>query len=166
MKIPKTWLFGVVAVLLIGLGYLLVSPYLFLNNLRSAIQDKDVSALNRYVDFPRVREGLRSQINLMLMEEAKKDTSGFGALGIALAGSLIEPLLNAYISPEGLASVGTGNEPAQGDVNSVQDWAIQHRGFSTVLIHPKDSPKDGLVMERVGLGWKVVRFELGSLAKQ
>lgn len=151
---------AVIVVLVLGFAYLWFSPYLALRGIRQAIQHNDPSGIERYVDFPRVRESLKSQLNRALMSEVNKDDSGFGALGLAFAGPIIDRLVDAYITPEGLASIGTGENPEQGDVETVRNWQVQRRGFSEVLIHPKDSPNDGLIMERRGLGWKVVRLQI------
>jgi hypothetical protein len=69
-------------------------------------------------------------------------------------------MVDVYVTPEGLASIGTGQSPEQADVKGVVNWQLRRRGFSEVFIHAKDSPNQGLVMERQGLGWKVVRIQI------
>lgn len=146
--------------LVLALAYAWFSPYLALRGIQRAIQGNNPSALERYVDFPRVRESLKAQFNRVLLEEASKDDPGFGALGLMLAGPMVDRLVDAFVTPEGLASVGTGEAPQQGDLEAVRDWGVQRRGFSEVLVHRKGSPGEGLVMERRGLGWKVVRLQI------
>lgn len=146
-------------------GYLWFSPYLALRGMQRAIQNNDPSALERYVDFPRVRESLKSQFNRALMEEVAKDETSFGALGLAFAGPIIDRLVDAYVTPEGLASIGSGEDPDQGDVSTVREWRLRRRGFSEVIVHSMDNPNDGLVMERQGMGWKVVRLQISADAQ-
>ncbi|RIH87841.1 hypothetical protein Mterra_01109 [Calidithermus terrae] len=146
--------------LVLALAYAWFSPYLALRGIQRAIQGNNPSALERYVDFPRVRESLKAQLNRLLLEEASKDDTGFGALGLMLAGPMVDRLVDAFVTPEGLASVGTGVAPQQGDLEAVRDWGVQRRGFSEVLVHREGSPGEGLVMERRGLGWKVVRLQI------
>jgi len=149
-----------VAVLAIGLVYFWLSPLLALRGLQQAIQAKNPSAMERYVDFTRVRESLKSELNRKLMEGVQKDTSGFGALGLLFVAPLVDRMVDVYVTPEGLASIGTGQSPEQADVKGVVNWQLRRRGFSEVFIHAKDSPNQGLVMERQGLGWKVVRIQI------
>lgn len=158
-----------VFVLLVGLIVLLAffwfSPYLTLRGIQQAIQSNNPTALERYVDFPRVRESLKADLNRTLMEQAKQDESGYGALGLLFAASLVEPLVNALITPQGLASIGTGEDPQYGNLEAVRDWRLKRQGLSQVLLHHKDNPNEGIVMERQGLGWKVVRLQIQNLQK-
>jgi len=60
--------------LALGLGlYTWASPYLFLRGLRGAVLEGDRARLERMVDFPRVREGLKAQIHARLLEEVGKE---------------------------------------------------------------------------------------------
>jgi hypothetical protein len=155
--------FAVLAGLLLLLAYAWFSPYLTLRGIQQAIQSNNPTALERYIDFARVRASLKADLNRILMEQAKQDQSGFGALGLIFAASLVEPMVNALVSPEGLASIGTGLEPQSGDLETVRDWHLKRQGFSRALLHHKDNPDEGLLMERQGLSWKVMRLQIKTL---
>jgi hypothetical protein len=157
----KLILFALLAGLLL-MAYAWFSPYLAMWGIQRAIESNNPAALERYVDFPRVRESLKSDLNRRLLEEVAKDQTGFGALGLLLIAPMVEHMVNAFITPEGLASIGTGEDPQQGDLGAVRSWSLLRRGFSEILVHPKDNPEEGLVMERRGLGWKVVRLKLNT----
>ncbi|RIH89449.1 DUF2939 domain-containing protein [Calidithermus roseus] len=157
--------FALLAGLLLLVAYAWFSPYLTFVGIQRAIQSNDPSRLERYVDFPRVRESLKADLNRTLMEQAKQDESGYGALGLLFAASLVEPLVNALITPQGLASIGTGEDPQYGNLEAVRDWRLKRQGLSQVLLHHKDNPNEGIVMERQGLGWKVVRLQIQNLQK-
>lgn len=158
----KQWLLALIAVVVLGFVYLWFSPYLALSGLQRAIVTNNASAVSRYVDFPRVRESLKSDLNRALIQEVEKDKTGFGALALAFIGPMIDRVVDAYITPEGLASIGTGEDPEQGNTQNVNDWRIKRRGLSEVFIHQKDNLSEGLVMERQGLGWKVVRLQVNG----
>lgn len=164
LKKPILWL-ALLAGLVLLLAYVWFSPYLTLRGIQQAIQRNNPSALERYVDFPRVRESLKADLNRTLMEQAKQDQSGFGALGLLFAASLVEPLVNALVTPQGLASIGTGEQPQNGNLEAVRDWQLKRQGLSQVLLHHKDNPNEGIVMERQGLGWKVVRLQIQNIQK-
>ncbi|ADH63129.1 conserved hypothetical protein [Allomeiothermus silvanus DSM 9946] len=156
---------AVLAGLLLLLAYAWFSPYLTLRGIQQSIQRNNPSALERYIDFPRVRESLRADLNRMLVEQASQDQTGFGALGLLFVAPLIDQLVSVLVTPEGLASIGTGQEPQKGDLGAVRDWRLKREGFSRALLHPKDNPNEGLLMERRGLGWKVVRLQVNTLPK-
>jgi hypothetical protein len=75
----------------------------------------------------------------------------------------VDQLVNALITPAGLVSIGTGQELQEGSLEAVRDWRLKREGFSRALLHHKDNPSEGLLMERQGLGWKVVRLQIKSL---
>ncbi|RDI96654.1 DUF2939 domain-containing protein [Meiothermus sp. QL-1] len=160
----KRWI-GIVALAVLGGGvlYFWFSPLLALGGLQRAIERKDTRAIERYVDFPAVKEDLKGKLMARMAQEAQKDTSGFGALGLLFAGALIDPLVEALVTPEGLAAIGTGMEPGQAEVGAVRGWQVRRLGFSEVFVHQKGNPDEGLVMRRKGLGWQVVRLELGQM---
>ncbi|PZA07705.1 MULTISPECIES: DUF2939 domain-containing protein [unclassified Meiothermus] len=161
LKKPGFW-FVVLAGLLL-LAYAWFSPYLALIGIQRAIQSNNAAALERYIDFPRVRESLKADFNRLLVEQAQQDQTGFGALGLLFAAPLVDQMVDALITPEGLASIGTDQEPQKGDLEAVGDWRLRREGFSRALLHPKDNPDEGLLMERQGLGWKVVRLQIKTL---
>jgi hypothetical protein len=161
LKKPVLWLVPLAGLLL--LAYAWFSPYLTLRGIQQAIQSNNPSALERYIDFPRVRESLKADLNRMLVEQASQDQSGFGALGLLFLAPLMDQLVNALITPAGLASIGTGQELQEDSLEAVRDWRLKREGFSRALLHHKDNPSEGLLMERQGLGWQVVRLQIKSL---
>lgn len=48
-------------------------PYMTMHGLSKAIEQRDTAALERYVDFPRVRSSLRAQLNDYLVRQAGPD---------------------------------------------------------------------------------------------
>ncbi|MER3481129.1 MAG: hypothetical protein C4327_11795 [Meiothermus sp.] len=157
----KQWLLALIAVVVLGFVYFWFSPYLALYGLQRAITTNNASAISRYVDLPKVRESLKSDLNRALIQEVGKDTTGFGALALAFVGPMIDQLVDIYITPEGLASIGTGEDPKKAtDTQNVVHWRIKRRGLSEALVYFKDNPSEGLIMERQGLGWKVIRLQI------
>ncbi|AMA74870.1 hypothetical protein AV541_00280 [Thermus parvatiensis] len=149
--------------LALGLGlYTLASPYLFLRDLQGAILEGDRARLERMVDFPRVREGLKAQIHAQLLKEVGKEVQAnpFAGLAYLFAAGLVDPLVEVLVSPEGLAALGTGAGPGEAPKEEVKNWRLKYQGFRTAYIHHKDDPESRLYLERQGLwGWKVVRLE-------
>ncbi len=159
---PMLWLLLLAA--LVGLmAYLWFSPYLALWGIQRAIQSNNSKALERYIDFPRVRESLKADLNRVLLEQVGREENTFAALGFLFVAPLLDQIVDVFITPEGLASIGTGEEPQRGNLEAVRDWRVKREGLSKVLLHHKDNPEEGLLMERQGLGWKVMRLQIKTL---
>ncbi len=154
------WGLTILAFLLVLLGgYLVLSPYWALKGLQAAIERRDAAALEQYVDFPRVRESLKADLNAAMVKELEKaQDDPFMALGMIFAGGLVQALVDALLTPEGLASLGTGKDPGQASLEEVRQWRLKLQGLSRAYVHHKDDPQTGLVMERQGLRWRVVRI--------
>ncbi|WP_038055944.1 DUF2939 domain-containing protein [Thermus amyloliquefaciens] len=154
------WWLAVLLPLVLG-GYLVLSPYFALRGLQVAIERRDAAALERYVDFPRVREALKADLHAAMVKELERNQENpFAALGVLLAGGLIQAVVDSLLTPEGLASVGTGKDPGEVGLEEVRRWRLKWQGLSRVFVHHRNDPQTGLLMERQGLGWRVVRLVL------
>jgi hypothetical protein len=106
----QTWItvIGVVAVVVLLAAYL-ASPLLALNGLRGALRTGDRDSLERRVDFPSVRESLKSQLRAELMDSLQSDerlrNNPFAGLAILAAPVFIDRALDAAVTPEGLAAM-------------------------------------------------------------
>jgi hypothetical protein len=115
------------------------------------------------VDFPRLREGLKSQLQARLLksveEEAKQNP--FASLAYLFVAGMVDPLVDALVSPEGLAALGTGLDPGQAPKEEVRGWRLQYLDLRTAYFYNPKDPESRLYLERQGLfGWKVVRMEM------
>lgn len=114
-KAAGTW----IGLGLIGGGaYLAVTPYISINQFREALQQRDLPAIERQVDFPSVRESLKEQLKAKLVEEIAKQSHsetwlnlGISALGYAIAEPMIDAAVNMYVSPAGLKGLMAGTQP-------------------------------------------------------
>lgn len=152
---------GLLLLALAGLSvYLSLSPLLTLRGLAAAVQRRDTQALERLVDFPRVREALKRDLNEALMRDMPQARDPSAALGMLLAAGLVGPLVEALVTPEGLASIGTGQEPGQASLEEVRNWRLRIDGWSRAFICHRNDPSSGLVLERQGWRWRVVGLQL------
>lgn len=155
-----------VPLLLVG-GWFWGSPYYTLNQMRDAAKAKDSEALASYVDFPALREDMKSELTAQVMAKSKKDESGFGKLGEMFAHAMVDKLIDGMVSPAGLRVMFAGADVADGPNQSpmqmsVDDIRVEHTGLSTFRLHsakPNDE-KAVLVFHREGLGWKLSGVDL------
>lgn len=94
---------GAVSGGLIG-GYIYLSPYLAVNSLKSAIENRDSEAIEKQVDFPALRASLKEQAKASMLKSLQEEmsTNPFAALGMALAGPMVDSMVDATVTPAGL----------------------------------------------------------------
>src|SRR5262245_1555945 len=103
-----------IALLILGVavvGYA-AYPYWSLYRLGKALEVGDEGSLKHYVDWPALRSGLKEDLSGMLSRETGRaiaSGSGEAQLGGVLAATIgnamLEPLVDALVTPEGLAAM-------------------------------------------------------------
>lgn len=104
----------VIAILIFG-SYLYYTPYAAVKAMRDAAEAGDADSLSHYVDFPSVRESLKSAFNARLAAETlkNKDTNPFEAFGSVIASALINQLADTLVTPQGLAAMMKGDKSGE-----------------------------------------------------
>jgi len=95
-----------------------VYPYVTLWRISGALQARDGELLASFIDWPTLRENLRSDVKAKLATRsfsADSNQTAFGVIGTAIGLALIDPMINALISPEMLRA-----------------WADSHRKTTTL----------------------------------
>jgi hypothetical protein len=138
------------------------SPYWAAYSLEQAAQNGDADRIDMLSDMPQIREGLKSQISAALAQKLNApDTKGnpFAALGALLAPTLVGKVVDAYVTPEGIAQiVKSGRPTAQAPENTApashftaQD---EYLGLDRFRVRLHDNSADragpGLLFERRG----------------
>lgn len=160
--------------MLLGGAYL-GSPLLALKSLDASIKAGDAKKLEALVDFPEVRENLKTQVSSMMAAKAGEDP-GMAAFASMLVSGLVETM----VTPDGLLKVlSSGDVSLDDDDEGAKPAASAPAGpktptkvtgmsyldlshFRAQLAPGKgESEGLGLVLERRGLfGWKLTRLEL------
>lgn len=164
---------------LLGLAALAVAlfyatPYLAVHQMRSAAAARDATRLSGYVDFPALRASLKTGVQARLvgqeLNEAGQPTAA-SAMGAAVAGALLGPMVDALITPESLgrvmqgqppasAVIGPGGEPATpGHLQTAMGYESPSRFVFSVK--PQGEEPVDLVLRREGLlHWKLAELRL------
>lgn len=170
----KKYIIGILALIIIGFGgWYFASPYMALNGLKDAVEEGDADDLESRVDFPAVRESLKSDLKAKMTEElTKEDSDPFAALGLALADKLVDNVLDGLLTPQGIAKLiqkrNKGDDAAEGDAteneDSFDDFELKRIGLSKFrLINTKDENSPQLVFTRDGLSWKLSRVDMSEV---
>lgn len=161
----------VLAVLFAGV-WLYFTPYLALNRLQKAARDGDTRTMNELVDFPALRESVKQNVRTAV---EGRGHSPFGFLGGILAGAVAGPLVDAFVTPQGIAALTEGRRPGHhsADVDSAAAGLhvknVQTRrgyeGVDLFVVHFVDRnsghEKMALLMHRDGLAhWRLTGIRL------
>lgn len=108
----KKWLALLVTVAVLLFGYVAAGPYLTVRAIRSAVQQQDAAALSKQVDFPALRASLKAQLSDRLVRAVGIDgQSGMlGAIGLTVAGGLVNGAVETMVTPVGLGALMEGRK--------------------------------------------------------
>jgi hypothetical protein len=172
----KWWVLIGVCLLSIA-AYTVSGPYRTIRAIRVAVQAEDAAALSREVDFPALRASLKAQLSDRLVRRAGPgmQSSVFAAFGLRVANGLIEPAVDAMVTPMGLGAIMEGRK----------EWAYASSGFArpdttapatdglrevdsrfespsrfTATMHDTSGTDTTFVLTRSGLNWKLSDIRL------
>lgn len=181
MKSPANrWMIATVAlatVFVLGLiGLFTAAPLLSLVRMGNAARNRDVKTFVSYIDFPRVRENLKADLNAQMLEKMTKDPeknsigTGFAAM---LGPTVINNMIDAYVTPASvermlrkdfkLSPDSAATPPITFVPEDDGEWDYAYTGvseFKLVVSKPKQTPV-AFTMERENLiFWKLVRIQM------
>lgn len=162
-----------IAIVVVICGYLYATPYIALNNIKKAAQAGDSDTVSKYIDYPSVRQSFKDQMNAMMMKEmANQKDDGFAALGAMLASTMVDKMIDGFVTPEGMTMMLQGKDLKDSAEQSMggQDSSNQEKeepkpeyeaGYTSlndfeVVIKDQDQSKEvKVLMVRDGLSWKI-----------
>lgn len=106
-----------VQVLIAGLcGAFYFTPHYVVKTIREAAARRDTATLAKYVDFPAVRASLKAGFREKLAPAGEKtsEVNPIAALGSAFVMALLDPLVDAVVTPAGLSLMMQGETPSVG----------------------------------------------------
>lgn len=101
--------------LLVLVGYVAAGPYLAINGLRRTVASGQYDELWRFVDYQRLRESLRPQLQERIAEGMIQRVGGQQSdrtIGQVTA-LIAQPVIDTMVSPQGIATLLTGSALAQ-----------------------------------------------------
>lgn len=178
----KTLKISIVGIILLVVVYLFASPYIALHQIKDAAKTGNSDELASYIDFPSVRQSFKDQLNAHMAKEManqKNDNDGFAALGAMFASVMVDKMVDAFVTPQGMTLMLQGKDFKQSELNrdpSAQkeevsssneniDYSLSYQSFNrvNVILHNKQKPEKEnatVKMERDGLSWKIKAFEV------
>lgn len=180
----RRWVWGVLGLVGIGVvGAWALSPLYAMQALKSAAERGDETALERLVDFPAVRQGLKDDLNARMLAEIQSGHDGLdpgmAGLGLLLGPALVSGAVDAVITPRGVATLvrtaeapdpadaltsrGNTVEPANSAPDLRRSWTYRGANRVEIRLSRADDAEQRVTlnMDRQGLfGWRLVRIDL------
>ncbi len=120
----KKIIVAIAVVMMAAGGWYYASPLWTLKAMRDAAAAKDSAALSAYVDYEALRTDLKGDMRRsMINEMGKQPENPFGAIGMAIAMNLIDPMIEAMVTPEGVEALFAGQRSADGAENAASGTA-------------------------------------------
>jgi hypothetical protein len=167
------WLVIICIVLLLVYA---ASPYVAFWRFTVALRSGDAAALNAQVDFPAVRESLKAQLVAYFSPEktGEKHIKNKRLAGLvkALRPTLIDALVDAYVTPDGLAALIADPNAVKGmhaprvaqqshAFKSI-DWSkVRYAFFTSPRVFVVDREGIKLRFRFTGFGWRLNKLDLG-----
>jgi hypothetical protein len=157
------WLVLICALLLLSYG---ASPYYSFWRFTVALRSGDSAALSSRMDFPAIRTSLKKQLVARFAQRTAthKRWSNLGP-------TLIDAIVDAYVTPEGIAALISNPEVLKSlqhpqqfrfPTGKVEDWSkVKHAFFTGPRTFAVDREGIKLRFRFTGLGWKLYELDLG-----
>ena len=160
---PVRWLVIICVVLVLVYG---ASPYFSFWRFTAAVQSRDAAAISARVDFPAVRASLKKQ----LVARFANQTSGHKRWS-NLGPTLIDAIINAYVTPEGIAAL-LSNPEALKNLKAPREFHFEfgNKGDLFKVKYAFFTGPRGFIVDRDGIklrfhfttsGWQLYDLDLG-----
>ena len=94
---------------------MVAAPYITVHQIRDAAKRQDGEALSEHIDFPSIRQSFKDQANAAFAKEVLQDKKlrghSYAPIGMAIAGVMVERLIDAYVTPAGITILMSGDIP-------------------------------------------------------
>ena len=163
-------IFSLLLVIFIGLvTFVALGPFLTLNGIEDSFQNEETEALSKYVNFPALRENIKSQLSARL---AKKPTGNSwrdmaASWGTALAAKMVDGLvteagLELLLSGQGLLTSDEPNLEDSDAHSALKNAEFSYHSHDTfyVYISMQNGKKVQATLTREGLTWKLTNVAL------
>lgn len=172
--LSNKWTAVIALFVILFVGAYFGSPYYAAKRFRDAAMSADADRLDETVDFPAVRENLKSQLSAAMMRKLQNDTSmknnPFAGLGMMMAPAIIDKAVDAYITPEGISALIKGKKPGEPksteisrDIKFTYEWVSLDRFRVRTENERTNEEGPAVLFERRGIfTWKLIRFALPS----
>jgi len=177
----KRLIVGVIAAVVVGVGVAwAIAPIVTAQALIRAAKAGDAPKMQQLVDFPALRESLKTELNAELVARMRRDPdvveNGLGGLGLMLAPMILSGAVDTFITPEVVAQMVTTAEapdPTRRDPPEPKDdrdgtdihqsWGYRDLNHFAVTLTDRDRPDQrlALILDRRGpVTWRLSAVDI------
>ena len=128
------------------LAWVAAAPYLTVNAMRHAAERGDAAAVARHIDFPALRENLKSQLVDAMRRRLGDGSGGWRDLGANLLASTSSPWVDALTSETAIATLFAGRDalsPARATTAGTAPTDAASASASSSASTPTPAPTNG-----------------------
>lgn len=103
-----------IAVAVVALAYWVATPYITVHQIKSAAKTRNAEQLAEHIDFASVRAHMKSHLKAKFMENVlhgDAPNNPFAIFGSVFAESIINKMVDAYMTPAGVIYMMAGHAP-------------------------------------------------------
>ncbi|MGB8702745.1 MAG: DUF2939 domain-containing protein, partial [Thermosynechococcaceae cyanobacterium] len=152
-QLNRGWLVGGILGAFVCGGGLYASPYLTLYQMYQAAERNDVQSVAAFVDFPALRESVKTNLRTVMARETTQSQNPLlGLLGTAISGFVLDPVIDSVVTPSGVAALlegqrlqlGQNSEPAQfSPTTDALDVKARYESFNQFAVSVKPKTESG-----------------------
>jgi Protein of unknown function (DUF2939) len=157
-------------------GGLYASPYLTLYQVYQAAERKDVKKISKHVDFPSLRDSVKSNLQTIIAKETSQTQNPLlSLLGSTIGEAVLDPVLETVVTPTGVAALLEGQQLQLGQMGKkssfeqgagAPDVKAEYESFDqfAVSVKPKGESVEPvtILLSRNGFSWKISGVRLPS----
>lgn len=179
-------LLWIAVALALGLaGCAVTGPYSTIQHIKSGVKNRDAAELEEYIDFPVLRENLKDQASAAMLKSVGAEGGVLGALAGSFAKMVSGSVIDAFVTPQGLAKVMSGeltsliNPPKPEPEQPSADGQTEHQRRSEQLFKDaryafdsasqfsiwakdKNGKETQFILTRYGLKWRLTNIILAA----
>lgn len=153
------------------------SPRHTIYAMQEAARAGDTDRMSSYIDYPAFRESVKANFNAQLAKPGgpARNSGPLGAFGAILASTMVNAVVDAFVTPEAVAMLVKGETPELPDLDGTRRLRVrvgaesetsmyyadfQHFVVATKRKGSRDEPLE-LVLERRGLlSWRLAGIRI------
>jgi Protein of unknown function (DUF2939) len=163
---------GIVAISGVGVYY---APYLTLNSIKNAAENRNPDALSQSINFPELRMSIKENIKAQALKKIAKNENGQVPKRTSeLVEKAISPVVDRLVTPEGIEQIMFDKIPeAKIDLTKLdKDLAksqirMGYESLDRFVVHitnKTDRSKDvSLILKRDGIAWKLTKIDISGI---
>lgn len=169
----KKILWIMIIALIAIVGYAAAGPHITLEKIKTGIVENDSEQLAENIEFPKLRQNMKEQFNAGIMQQTAPELQNnpFAAFGMALAGKMVDGLVDAFVTPASLANVMEGKKQYSSSSNKQETpeekkaklfknarYSYDSLDKFSIWMPNEQGGETRFVLARQGLSWKLVNI--------